>query len=30
MSEYVVCVRNKKTKNREKVFGNEPGPYIVS
>ncbi|WP_319574289.1 alpha/beta hydrolase [uncultured Desulfobacter sp.] len=28
MSEYVVCVRNKKTKNREKVFGNEPGPTL--
>lgn len=28
MSDYVVCVRNKKTKNGVKVFGNEPGPTL--
>jgi len=28
MSDYVVCVRNKKTKDGEKVFGNEPGDTL--
>ena len=28
MSEYVVCVRNKKTEDGERVFGNEPGPTL--
>ena len=28
MSDYVVCVRNKKTKHGETVFGSEPGPTL--
>ena len=28
MTDYVVCVRNKKTVAGEKVFGNEPGPTL--
>lgn len=28
MFDYVVCVRNKKTKRGNKVFGNEPGPTL--
>lgn len=28
MSEHVVCVRNKKTVNGKKVFGNGPGPTL--